>query len=291
MKNILITGASGLLGCNLTPYLRSRGYSVKTLSRTKKTDEQADLTDVLQVFTVLNKVKPDVIINLAALTNVDICEENPHLAYLYNVRIVENITKWISEVGDSCHLLQLSTDHVYDGLGPHKENDVNLTNYYGFSKYAGELVASSVNSTILRTNFFGPSECIGRESLSDWIVKALKNNEKITVFSDVSFSPLSLKTLVKLIGFVIAKQQNGLFNLGSKDGLSKAEFAVSLANILSLPIHNMTKDISTSINLKTYRPKDMSMNSSLFEKVFDIKLPTLKNEIKSMKSVYSNEST
>lgn len=290
MKNILITGASGLLGSNLTPYLRSCGYSVKTLSRTKKTDEQADLTDVLQVFSVLNKAKPDIIINLAALTNVDTCEENPQLAYLYNVHIVENLTRWIIEVGNSCHLVQLSTDHVYDGLGPHKENDVNLTNYYGFSKYAGELVASSVNSTILRTNFFGPSECIGRESLSDWIVKALKNNEKITVFSDVNFSPLSLKTLVELIGLVISKQPNGLFNLGSQEGLSKADFAVSLANTLSLPIHNLAKDMSSSIKLKTYRPKDMSMNSSLFESVFEIALPTLKNEIELMKSAYTNDS-
>src|SRR5256885_13003403 len=83
-----------------------------------------------------NDLAPDVVVNLAGLTDVDECERKPQLAYLTNVRIVENLGQWIRDGGNKSYLVQVSTDQVYDGPGPHKEHDVTLGNYYGFSKYA-----------------------------------------------------------------------------------------------------------------------------------------------------------
>ena len=172
MTRVLVTGARGLLGSTLVPYLQARGHDVASCSRTG-TGVVADLTDATQVSAALDRVAPEVIVNLAAHTDVDECERNPQLAYLANVRIVENLTMWMRESGGSVHLVQLSTDQVYDGPGPHKEDAVTLTNCYGFSKYAGELAAAAVPSTILRTNFFGRSKCAGRTSLSDWLLRSL----------------------------------------------------------------------------------------------------------------------
>jgi len=288
-KNILITGARGLLGSSLCPNLESRGYNVIKLSRKIDSSLQVELTDRQQVIKVLSKFSPDVIINLAALTDVDASENDPQLAYMLNVRIVENIVSWIRNNKESCHLVQISTDQVYDGNGPHKETDINITNYYGFSKYAGELAAASVFSTVLRTNFFGVSECESRTSLSDWVVKSLQNNCEITVFDDVLFSPLSIKKLTELIEVVIVKAIPGIFNLGSKHGLSKAEFALLLAKTLKLQTSSMAVGSSDKAKLKTYRPKDMRMDSSYFENKFNVELPTLKEEIESIKSDYNNE--
>jgi len=288
-KNILITGARGLLGSSLCPYLESCGYNVIQLSRKTDSSLQIELTDRKQVIKVLSKFSPDVIINLAALTDVDASENDPQLAYMLNVRIVENIVSWIRNNKESCHLVQISTDQVYDGNGPHKETDINITNYYGFSKYAGELAAASVLSTVLRTNFFGASECESRTSLSDWMVRSLQNNCKITVFDDVLFSPLSIKKLTELIELVIVKAIPGIFNLGSKHGLSKAEFALLLAKTLKLHTSSMVVGASDKAKLKTYRPKDMRMDSSYFENKFNVELPTLKEEIESIKSDYNNE--
>jgi dTDP-4-dehydrorhamnose reductase len=67
------------------------------------------------------KAAPDIIINLAALANVDICERHPQLAYLSNVKIVENLASSIRNLPIRCHLVHLSTDQVYDGAGPHRE--------------------------------------------------------------------------------------------------------------------------------------------------------------------------
>jgi dTDP-4-dehydrorhamnose reductase len=288
---ILVLGSSGRAGGYLLPHLLSCEYEVFGLSRREGDDFHADLTDLDQVSLVLNKVRPDTIVNLAAQTNIDECEKFPQNAYLANVKIVENLVRWIENNGNSCHLVQLSTDHIYDSPGPHKEDDIALINYYGFSKYAGELVAEKVNSTILRTNFFGRIQSPDKSSFSDWLVDSLIKRKAITVFDDVYFSPLSLQHLSKLLELVILKRQKGTFNLGSKEGMSKADFAFKLAEVLGLPIENMSRGGVAEVNLVARRAKDMRMDSSVFEKVFEVELPKLTQEIESLKGAYPYEAS
>jgi dTDP-4-dehydrorhamnose reductase len=286
---IVVLGSSGRLGSYLVPFLRSRGHEVLSLSRKAGDDLQADLTDLGQVGFALDKVRPDSIVNLAAQTNIDECEVCPQSAYLANVKIVENLVKWIGGNGNSSHLVQLSTDQIYDSSGPHGEDDISLINYYGFSKYAGELVAAKINSTILRTNFFGRVQSPGRMSFSDWLVDSLRKEREITVFDDVYFSPLSLQRLTELLGLVIVKREKGIFNLGSKEGMSKADFAFMLAAVLDLPTENMSRGNVDMVKLVACRAKDMRMNSSEFEKAYKIELPSLTHEIQSMKGAYPCE--
>ena len=284
MTKIMITGSSGLLGCSLVPYLRKHDYDLISHSHNSQIgDVNCDLTNYNEVDEIFRNVNPDVIVNLSALTSVDECETNPNKAYLLNAKIVENLSKWILLNNNCCHLIQISTDHIYDGLGPHTEDQLTLTNYYSFSKYAGEIAASKVFSTILRTNFFGLSECQNRKSFSDWIIDSLLDKREIKVFEDVKFSPLSIHKLVELLRVVIDQRVQGTFNLGSRDGLSKADFAYALAQKFGLSTSNMHRSLSSMHNMKVYRPKDMRMDSSCFEKRFSIVLPTLKEEIKSLK--------
>jgi dTDP-4-dehydrorhamnose reductase len=289
MTRILVTGARGLFGSSLVPHLRARGHEVLCSARKGHAEVCADLSSANQVDAALDKVAPDVIVNLAALANVDECERNPQLAYLANVRIVENLAAWIRRGGNVCHLVQISTDQVYDGLGPHREGNVTLTNYYAFSKYAGEMAAATVQSTVLRTNLFGPSRCPGRLSLSDWVVQSLTRGDPIRVFDDVRFSCLSLQRLVELVELVVVKRRQGVFNLGSKDGMSKADFAFALAEALGLPTHHISRGTSDEVKLSAYRPKDMRMDSSRFENAFGIALPTMREEIHSTKAEYIHE--
>lgn len=286
MTRVLVTGAQGLLGSAFVPHLQAGGYEVLRHARKGDAEIHADLSDVKQVYSALDMAAPQVIVNLAALTSVDECERNPQLAYLANVRTVENLASWIKGHDSACYLIQLSTDQVYDGPGPHKESDITISNYYGFSKYAGELAASLVPSTILRTNFFGPSQCPSRMSLSDWLVQSLTNGDPITVFDDVQFSPLSLRRLVELLERVVARREQGVFNLGSKNGMSKADFAFTLAEVLDLPSDRMNRGTSDQVKLAAYRPKNMCMDSYSFEDVFGVELPTLKEEIQFMKVAY-----
>lgn len=280
MKTILITGATGLLGTTLVPHLKKCGYSIATHARTGKADFLVDLADRDMSFAMLAQIQPSMIINLASLTSVELCQDQPNMAYLANTRTVENIVHWIQKTKANCHLIQISSDHVYDGVELHTEDKITLTNIYAFSKYAGELVAAQVPSSIIRTNFIGRSKVSHRESLSDWVYTSLTNGKHVQVLDDVYFSPLSMSTLVEMIQLVIERKPVGVFNLGSHDGMSKADFDFAFAELLRLPTETMTRiETGRAAFLKAYRPKDMRMDCSKFENTLNVKLPQLRDEI------------
>jgi dTDP-4-dehydrorhamnose reductase len=285
--NILVLGATGLLGSSLVPVLRQTGQVV-THGRSRHADSTADLADKSATHALLDGIKPSLIINLAGLTNVDTCELHPNASYIANIKTVENIVAWIKHRGQSCHLLHISTDQVYDSSELHDEASVTLTNYYAFSKYAGELAAASVNSTIVRTNFFGRSHCEGRSSFTDWLYQALVNGEGIRVFRDVWFSPLALATLCRIIVQLVELKPCGIFNLGSSEGLSKAEFAFAFAESMGISAACMqAASIADAGFLQAYRPRDMRMSSKKLEAVLLIKLPSLRDEIMLASREYS----
>lgn len=284
---VLLLGSSGLLGSNLLPFLVSCGHDVKTHSRDTGGQYHADLTDLKDTYDLLGKIEPEIIINLIGLTDVDRCEAEPNQAYLLNVLTVKNISSWIKQTKTPCHLVHISTDQVYDGIKRHDEENVTLTNYYAFSKYAGELAATNVSSTILRTNFFGRSHCAKRTSLTDWLFRSLSNSDSIQVFDDVLFSPLSMTTLSTMIELSMHKKPIGVFNLGSHDGMSKADFAFAFAEELNLSTIAMTRTSTDQVTfLKTYRPKDMRMDCAKFENALGVNLPLLRNEIKQVTKEY-----
>jgi dTDP-4-dehydrorhamnose reductase len=287
MALILTLGATGLLGATLAPTLITSGHSVITHGFSGVAQEKADLRDFKQTSDLVARVKPDCIINLVALTNVDQCERDPNKAYLMNVATVANVVRAIRAQAPNCHLVQISTDQVYDGKGPHTEANVSITNTYAFSKIATELAASSVPSSILRTTFFGRSRCAHRTSFSDWIVSALRREEPINVFDDILFSPLEIKTLASMIERVVSTRTVGLFNLGASDGMSKADFAFAIAEVVGLSTKKVTRTVSSSSPwLGAYRPKDMRMDSGFFEQTLGLKLPTLIDQIHELTSDY-----
>ncbi|AOP33687.1 hypothetical protein A0128_07425 [Leptospira tipperaryensis] len=281
-KKVLIAGSEGLLGSSLVPFLKGLDYDVIRHSRNGETETVGDLVEKEVVWGILDRHKPDFIINLAAATNVDECEKKPNLAYLLNVKILENITSWIKANENSSYLIHVSTDQVYDGVGPHLEDNVKLTNYYAFSKYTGELVANTVNSVVLRTNFFGHSKNSKRRSFSDWIIESVETNKDITVFEDIFFSPLSLTTLTQKIQTVLSSPKRGIYNLGASNGVSKADFAYKVVEILGKSNSKIKKGSIFDLNLRAYRPRDMRMDVSKFEKTYNLTLPTVEEEIQTL---------
>jgi dTDP-4-dehydrorhamnose reductase len=288
MNNILVTGATGLLGSSLVPHLKKCGYKVLTHAHTTQADFMFDLADKAKTHKILEQIRPNLIINLVSLTNVELCEAQVNLAYMTNTRTVDNLAHWIESAKVDCHFVQISTDHIYDGKGLHTEDKVNITNNYAFSKYAGELAALRVPSTILRTNFVGRSQVSYRESLTDWVYKSMIGGKQVQVLDDVYFSPLSITTLVDMIELVVQKKPKGIYNLGSHCGLSKADFAFSFAECLKLPTNTMTPIASSEAKFfRAYRPKNMCMDISNFENILGVKLPNLTDLIQPLAQEYN----
>lgn len=286
-KNILVLGGNGLLGSQLLSGRYLGQYQCFRQSRDKHSDIQVDLQDINQVNNMLKELQPFAIVNLVALTDVDLCQEIPDAAYRGNVKPLENVVQACKSLSISPRLIHISTDQVYDGLGPHKEEKIRLTNFYAFSKYSAELIAGSMNSVILRTNFFGKSLTPRRKSFTDWLFEELSAEKKIFVFDDVLFSPLSMHMLWKVIELLVQSNLNGVYNLGTLNGFSKADFAFQFAEILGLPKKNMARTKTSEVDfINTYRPKDMRMNVSALESAIMLNLPSLSSEIEAVAQDY-----
>jgi dTDP-4-dehydrorhamnose reductase len=283
---VLVVGATGLLGSVVVPYLRSLNYNVVTVgNKNLNCDEHCDLLSAKQVEQLLLKTAPGVVINFAALTNVDKCEQSPHEAYLLNVKAVQNLAAGMQCLQDP-YLIQISTDQVYDSLVPSYEDDVRITNVYALTKYAGEMAAMTVPCTVLRTNFFGHGTMTHRRSFSDWVTERLHMDTTTTVFDDVIVNPLNMTTVAAMINQVIVSREisgaRGIFNMGARDAMSKADLAFAVASVLGLSSKNLVRGRISDAKLAAYRPKNMWTNCTRFETTFGVTLPALKDEVEKL---------
>lgn len=274
---ILIFGGSGLLGSALKSYFLINNFNVFTTSNRNKADFIINKLSKEKLKKIIQKVKPNIIINCIALTDVDKCEKKINSSTLLNANVVDLIISSIQEVKLKSHFIQISTDHVYDKSPSRKknfENDVSLTNVYSITKYLGE--KNSLNydkSTVLRTNFFGKSLIKAKISYSDWIIKNLKNNKKFEVSENVYFSPVNLKYIGFIINKIIKNKIYGTYNLGSSNVLSKYEFAKKIAKIKKLKVSLIKKRKNNLMN--DNRPSGMAMSSRKIEDALKIQVPTI----------------
>lgn len=274
---LLVLGGTGMLGTRLVPMLRAQGHEVVVHGHSRAASCVADLGVPAQARQAVAAAAPDVVLNLASLTDVDRCEAEPQAAWRLNVHAAENVAAACS--ASSAHLLHVSTDQVYDGTGPHREGDALPGNYYAQTKYAGELAALAAGATVLRTNFFGASEHPVRRSLTDWLFGALEQQRTVPVFFDVLFSPLSITTLCLLLERLAALRPAGVFNLGAREGMSKADFAIAFARAVGRPAACLQPASVAHATLKAWRPRDMRMDSGRIEAILKHPLPSLAEEI------------
>lgn len=286
MKRILIFGASGLLGWSLSRHLASDANVIRA-GRSASLDLRVNLDSLASTRDCIEEARPDVIINLVALTDVDRCEREPDEAFRSNVRTLQTLTQAAALHTPEAHLIHVSTDQLYDGSGLSQESDVVIRNYYALSKYASELIALSVGATVVRTNFFGYSAHRARQSFTDWIFAKLTAGETINSFSDVYFSPVSFATLAAGFRSIVDNPVPGIFNVGSKDGMTKAEFISRFADALDLSQADIRRTNVSNVGLQARRPRDMRMSVSKFEQMFRMELPTLQSEINKVAEDYA----
>jgi len=274
---LVVLGATGLLGTTLVPRLRQDGLEVLSQSRRAGADLCFDPADRGALLEALAPLRPDWVVNLAGLTDVDACQRDPDAAFRANTRVNQNLAALLAE-SRAAWVLALSTDHVYDSPAASREDEVVLRNIYAYSKLAGELALGSERAVALRTNFFGPSRC-ARPSFSDWVIERWTRHGQIRIFTDIFFSPLHMDTLCEAVATVLRRPQPGVYNLGSSSGLSKAEFALQLARTLRLPPIPYEAVSQDTMPLAAPRPKNMTMDSSKWQAAFGVRLPTLEEEI------------
>jgi dTDP-4-dehydrorhamnose reductase len=274
--SVLVTGAAGLLGPYLVDAFASLG-DVVTTTRTSGS-MPCDLTDPDQVGRLLQALEPALVVHAAASTQVDDCERDPARADASNRGMVQNL---VDHLHPDSKLLMFSTDQVYpDVAGPHREADVGPVNVYGRTKLAGEQAAlTRASSLVLRVNFVGPSRTSGRASLSDFVIEHLTRGTPVTFFSDVLFSPLHLATLASVAVAAVERGVSGVYNVGSRGGMSKLEFGLAVAAHLGLRTDAATAGLSTDRPGRAPRPRDLRMAVDRIEAVLQSSMPTTSDEV------------
>lgn len=278
-SSILVFGANGLLGSRICESFSVQGFDVVRQSRNPSKGVSCDPQNEFDVAELIRKIRPKAIINLIANSNVDHCEQCALDAYIANARSVDILARAIGAANPRPHLIHISTDQVYSGKGPHQEKEVAPVNIYAMTKLVGECFALRVGGTVLRTSFFGKSNCERRLSFTDWIYDALTSGRKISVFSDVLFSALHMQTLSRVILKSIIYRRTGIFNVGTRDGISKADFALAFARNLGLDLTLLKTETIAVAALKARRPLDMTLNVAAYESEFDHLLPRMHDEI------------
>jgi len=275
---VVIFGGTGLLGSSINQYLTLNKYNCLITSKNKKSNLKTDHLSKNTILKFLKKNKPNIIINCVAETNVDLCDADFIHAYKSNVLTVKSIVNSLNELKQNCSLLHISTDQVYNSNKINNEKNVNLTNNYAQTKFLSEIEALKYKKTlIIRTNFYGKSKSINRKSFSDHIISNLKKKNKMRLPENIFFNPVHLDFLNTIILKLIKKKITGIFNLGSKDYISKYDFGLSIAKKFNLEKKNIIK--YKSVYNKNNRPLNTFMNTNKLIKKISIKMPLIQDGI------------
>lgn len=271
MNQVVITGASGLLGSHLVKIFKDQNYKVLAVFNRKPKFVVSDVERVKcdissrdEVMALKNRVDTSfLIIHCAAITNVDLCEKEKDLCSAVNISGTRNVCELAQQVG--AKLIYISTASVFDGkTGNYREADKsNPTNYYNFSKIEGEnIILSYKKGIVVRTIPLG-LHLADRESASflEWLVDSFKNNLDINLFTDVRINPLSVTTLAEAIVKIPTVMDGGLLHLGSRDVVSKADIGLEVKKFFPKYSGNL-KLISMDDRRQslTTRPKEMWLN-------------------------------
>lgn len=242
---ILVTGANGLLGQKLVTLLE-QDKNVHLIATARNTlvgqltsgaFYSLDTTDSTQVKSVISKAKPDVIINTAAMTQVDLCETDHEACIANNVTAVENLITVCKQL--NARLIHLSTDFIFDGSqGPLDEQaEPHPVNFYGESKLAAEQLIrfSDIDWCILRTVLvYGVTPDMSRSNIVLWVKKSLEEGKKISVVNDQWRTPTLAEDLAMGCYLAAAKKATGIYNISGKDFLSPYDIAVQTAKFFNL---------------------------------------------------------
>jgi dTDP-4-dehydrorhamnose reductase len=266
MKTILVTGSNGLLGQKIIYSLLGRN-DVRCISTAKGSNrmrvqegyhyESLDITSKEQVDEVLGKWKPDVVINTAALTNVDACETRIDEAVSLNVTAVQHLVGACRVF--NAHLVHLSTDFVFDGVsGPYTELDTpNPLSHYAETKWQGEQVVmnSGISWSILRTIIiYGVVDDNSRSNVVLWTYNALRNKQAITVINDQFRSPTLAEDLAEACITAGVRRAPGLFHVSGRETMCILDMVKIVAAFFKLDSSYIQPVSSEALNQPAKRP-------------------------------------
>ena len=269
MKKLLLTGASGFLGWNLCQYPQSSWEIIGCYHQQPEgvpihiQKEKIDLGDFQAIGKMVDRIQPDAIVHLAAISNTQYCHEHPELSEQLNVYTPGQIAEVCAR--HSIPFVFASSGQVYSGnQAPYTETDeLQPLNAYGQQKVKAEQLVASLNSSAC---IFRPTVMFGQHSdssycfMTDWLAR-WQRGEEVTAFHDEIRCFLSGRSASEGILLLLEKEASGIFNLAGKDTLSRLTFAKLMVKVFSVKDAKIKSASQQDIpGLAEVRPSDLTMN-------------------------------
>lgn len=279
MKKILVTGANGQLGSELS--VLSTKYSNYEWVFADRTQITLDDLEVLEK--QLNDIRPEIILNCGAYTAVDKAESEKEIAFTVNYSAVELIAKYTFK--NNVKLIHISTDYVFDGsssVALNEEAQTNPINIYGASKRAGEVAClnENPNSIIIRTSWvyskFG-------NNFVKTMQRLMKEKESINVVNDQIGSPTYAADLAQAM-LDILKSPNwipGIYNYSNEGEISWYEFALSIKELGGYSC-NVGGIPSASYPTPAKRPEFSLLDKKKIKTIYNLDVPDYKESLRKM---------
>lgn len=279
---IVVTGASGQLGSYVLDRLGPSGHEVIGWSRAVRGEragfpiEPVDLLDTDAMIAALDRIQPDAILHLAAISRVDQAHKDPETALAVNARASGVLATF------GCRVVFTSTDLVFDGVRPWREEDdpAEPVLTYGRTKREGErgTLFGPRNGVVRLSLLYGPSRN-GTPTFLDSVFSALPAGEPRSFFADEFRTPLDYATAADaLVRMVEERDHCGLFHLGGVERLSRFEMVRRLAAHEGLPTKLIGENRRADVPSPEPRPADVSLDSLKIERALrGFKRPTLED--------------
>ncbi|MCR5640955.1 MAG: dTDP-4-dehydrorhamnose reductase [Lachnospiraceae bacterium] len=257
MRKILITGCNGQLGREIQREYGDTVTFIRTDMMAGDGVEALDISNLADVQAMVEKTSPDVIINCAAYTNVDGCENNEDVAYQANAIGPKNLA--IAAKACGAKLIHISTDYVFNGRGsrPYVETDApDPVSAYGRTKAAGEKFVQENCDTyfILRTAWlYGEGKNFVKTMLS-----LAETHQELSVVCDQLGSPTSAVELAKMIHFLEQTEAYGIYHATCEGDTNWADFAEEIFRRMhkTVTVHHVTSEEYAAMNpASANRPK------------------------------------
>lgn len=262
---VLVTGSKGLLGQKLTALLQEdetlypifTARSAPAVPPIRGEFQILDVTNAEACKRVLTQTRPDVVINTAAMTQVDQCETEQEACWKANVTSVENLIAACSTI--NARLIHLSTDFIFDGSrGPLDETEApNPVNYYGKTKLEAEqrIQQSGLHWCILRTVLvYGVTRDMSRSNIVLWVKDSLSKGNAIKVVNDQWRTPTLAEDLAMGCYLAAKKEATGIYHISGKDFVTPYDIAIKTAQFFGLDISRISQVDSQTFQQPARRP-------------------------------------
>lgn len=289
--NALVVGACGLLGSNVVATAVDRGLSVAGTFHSTRPDfgtplRKLDVRNPEEFVDLLDEFSPNVVVNCAAMTDVDACEENPDRARAINADAPEEMARHCS--GRGTDFVHVSTDYVFDGRSdePYPEDsDPNPIQAYGQSKLAGDRNVRSAHgsSLIVRPSFvYGVNRARNPAVLDGfpaWVRSRLASNQDLPLFVDQYVTPSRAGATAETLLDLTEDGASGIYNVAAQSCVTPYEFGKEIASAMDVGTDALVEGSQSDVDRAAARPANTCLDVEKIESRLGRPQPTLTEDV------------